>query len=146
MRERPQGWRVLLSHHASQDLHHCYRLGVTPEGLHVCARCLGLYPVLLATIGFEVGLWRLEFDLRWLLAFSLVTPAVIDWSRSMLFAARGSNVWRTVTGGLAGVGLGIAFGDYFRDSGCAYFWTLMGGLALVIALVWWAWPGRSLRP
>jgi uncharacterized membrane protein len=118
---------------------------LTGQGLYICARCLGLYPILLATIGFEAGVWRFESDLRWLAAFSLVTPAVIDWSRSMLFEARGSNAGRTVSGAQAGMGLGLAFGDYFRDSGCTYFWTLLGLLAALIGLVWWARPGREPR-
>lgn len=146
MKDRPQGWRVLLSHHRSSELHHCYRLPVTSRGIHVCARCLGLYPLLLATVGLESGVWRFESEHRWLLAFALVTPAVIDWSGSMLFAAPRSNCRRTITGVLAGVGLGLAFGDYFRDSTCGYFWALMGVLAAVIALVWWTRAGRAPRP
>lgn len=146
MNHHSRGWRVLLSHHEPAELHHCYGLGVTRERIHICARCLGLYPVLLATVGFEAGMWRLDFGYRWLVAFALVTPAVIDWSRSMLFAARGSNRWRTITGALAGIGLGFAFGDYFRDSSCLYFWTLMAVLVVIIALVWWVRPGRAPRP
>ena len=137
-----QGWRVLLSHHRTSERHHCYRLGK----IHLCARCLGLYPVLLATIGFEVNLWRFESVYRWFLAVGLVTPAVIDWSRSMLFGSRGSNRWRTTTGALAGVGLGVAFGDYFRDNTSGWFWALMGVLAVVIGLVWWARPTRPPPP
>jgi len=146
MSRAPQGWRVLVSHHRAADLHRCYRLGLTRQGIHICSRCLGLYPLLMATIGLEAGLWRFESEYRWLVAFTLVTPAVIDWSASMLFDARGSNAWRTITGALSGVGLGIAFGDYFRDSTCGYFWALLSGLAVVIALVWWTRPGRAPRP
>jgi uncharacterized membrane protein len=146
MSERPQGWRVLLSHHASTERHHCYRLPVTRDGIHLCARCMGLYPVLLATIGFEAVLWRFESEHRWLLAFGLVTPAVIHWSASMLFSASRSNRIRTITGIGAGVGLGLAFGDYFRDSSCVYFWGLMGSLAAIIALVWWTRAGRASPP
>ncbi len=141
-----QGWRVLLSHHGAADLHHCFRIGSPDRGLHLCARCLALYPVLALTLGFEAALWRFESEIRWLVAFTLVTPAVIDWSRSMLFASRGSNLARTVTGALAGVGLGLAFGDYFRDSGCAWFWTLMAVLSAIIVLVWWARPRPDPRP
>lgn len=145
-RDKGQGWRVLLSHHLTPQRHHCYRLGKEPNGIYLCARCLGLYPVLLVTIGFEAAWWRFESEFRWFLAFALVTPAVIDWSRSMLFGARGSNPWRTATGALAGVGLGLAFGDYLRDNSSLWFWTLMGVLTLVIGLVWWARPGRPLHP
>jgi len=140
-----QGWRVLLSHHGPGESHHCYRVGHR-RGIHICARCLGLYPVLLTVVGFESAIGRFESEYRWIAAFSLVTPAIIDWSRSILFEHRGSNGWRTITGVLAGVGLGIAFGDYFRDTSCAYFWTLMGVLVTIIALVWWARPGRAPRP
>ncbi len=146
MSDPAQGWRVVLSHHPTSELQRCYRLPVTSKGIHLCARCLGLYPVLLITLGIEAGLWRFESEDRWFLAFSLVTPAVIDWSASMLFAAPGSNEVRTITGVLAGVGLGIAFGDYFRDSSCAYFWALMGGLVMIIALVWWTRAGRAPGP
>ena len=139
-------WRWVLSHHSAEELHRCYRLPLTARGLHVCARCLGLYPVLVATIGFEAGVWRFESSWRWLAAFALVTPAVIDWSRSMLFGTEGRNLWRTGTGALAGLGLGLAFGDYFRDPGCTYFWTLMGLLAALTGLVWWVRPSHEPQP
>ncbi len=130
-----RGWRLLLSHHGPGEAHRCFRLS---GRLALCARCLGLYPVLVAVVGFEIGVHRFESEWRWLVVFSLVTPAVIDWSRSMLFGDRGSNLVRLLTGGLAGLGLGVAFSDYLRDSKTLYFWVLMACLAVLVSVVWWA--------
>ncbi|MFH2007295.1 MAG: DUF2085 domain-containing protein [bacterium] len=129
-------WRLLLSHHGPGEAHRCYRLPWS--SLLLCARCLGLYPALLAVVGFEIGVGRFESEWRWLVAFASVTPAVIDWSGAMLFGGHGSNLVRTGTGGLAGIGLGVAFSDYFRDSKCLYFWVLLASLVAVISVVWWA--------
>lgn len=128
------GWRVLLSHHRAHESHHCFGLGFVA----LCARCVGLYPVLLLVVLLEAGLGRLDLGVRWFLAFALVIPAVIDWSRSKLFSAPGNNGIRLATGALAGLGLGIAFSDYLRDSNLSYFWALMGSLTAVVLMVWWA--------
>jgi hypothetical protein len=92
---------------------------------------------LLLVVGLEGALGTLDLSPRWLLAAALITPTLIDWSRSQLFGAQGSNGWRTGTGALAGVGLGLAFSDYFRDPTRSDFWILMGCIAAVAALVWW---------
>jgi uncharacterized membrane protein len=109
--------------------------------LAVCARCLGLYPVLLLVVVLEGALGRVPLTGRWFLAFALVSPAVIDWSRARLFGAPGTNAVRAVTGVLAGTGLGLAFSDYFRDSNQVYFWVLVATLAGVVLLVWRAGRG-----
>lgn len=132
-----QGWRLLLSHHREADAHHCLRLG----SLALCVRCLALYPALLLVIVLEGSLGPLRLPYRWFFSFSLVIPAVVDWARGRLFGARGSHLTRGATGILAGLGLGLAFSDYFRDSNLVYFWALLGSLAAVILLVWIS--GRS---
>ena len=126
------GWRLILAHHREEEAHHCLRLG----SWALCVRCFFLYPVLLALVALEGALGPLRLPHRWFWAFSLVTPAVVDWSRARLYGARGTNIGRGITGALAGLGLGVAFSDYFRDSNQAYFWALMGSLAVVILLVW----------
>lgn len=126
-----RGWRLLLSHHRESEAHHCVRLG----SLALCVRCLALYPALLLVIVLEGALGQAQWPHRWFFSISLVIPAVVDWSRARLFAARGTHLTRGVTGALAGLGLGLAFSDYFRDANLVYFWVLMGSLAAVILLV-----------
>jgi uncharacterized membrane protein len=92
-----------LSHHAPEELHRAYRVG----RLHVCARCLGLYPVLLAALVIQFASraplsWRAD---GWI-AIPLFLPALADWASGRFFPALGTNVWRTVTGALLGVALG----------------------------------------
>jgi len=73
----------------------------------VCARCLGLYPVLFGSILAQVALrpqvsgWRDA-----LIAFALPVPALIDWGRGRLAPLSGSNLSRIVTGALLGLSLG----------------------------------------
>lgn len=129
--------RAVLSHHGAEHRHHCYRLGSGPNAVFLCARCLGVYPVLLLVVGLEGALGIADLSHRWLLAAALITPTLIDWSRSQLFKGKGSNVLRTLTGALAGLGLGLAFSDYFRDPSRPDFWILIGCIAAVAALVWW---------
>lgn len=133
-----KGWRLLLSHHLEVEAHHCLRLG----SVALCTRCLGLYPALVGIVLWE-GAWGPFFrPLRWFVSISLVIPAVIDWANARLHAARGSNITRGITGILAGIGLGIAFSDFFRDSNLAYFWALLGSLTAVVLLIWRASPSR----
>jgi len=137
-----EGWGRLLSHHGPQEAHHSYRIRWRRWEVALCARCLALYPTLIAVVILEAELGRLFSWYRWFISASLITPAVIDWSRSRLFGAPGSNRTRSVTGALAGLGLGLAFSDYFQDSNPTWFWVLMGVLAVLILLVWSRRPVR----
>lgn len=93
----------LLSHHAPSELHRCYRLGP----VHVCARCLGVYPVLFALVALQVALHApLSWDLDVAVALALTGPALLDWSLGQLDPASGTNLRRTLTGALLGLGLG----------------------------------------
>ncbi len=141
-----QGWRVLLSHHRPRDLHRCYRLGRKDRSIHLCARCLGLYPVLLAVVTVEATWGQLLLEWRWLVGTGLVIPALLDWSGSMLFGAEGTNLRRLLTGGLAGAGLGLAFGDYLKDTSCFWFWALVVTLGLLVGLIWWVRPVEESIP
>lgn len=128
-------WRLFLSHHGPSELHHCYVLPLK-RPLHLCARCLGLYPILVAVVAVEGSGWVLDLPRRWFWTFLLVAPAVIDWSRARLFGSPGRNDVRTMTGASAGLGLGLAFSDYFRVQ-ASYFWILIGVLLLLILVIWW---------
>ena len=92
-----------LSHHRADELHRTYEVG----SLRICARCLGVYPVMFAAIAAQLAAraplaWR--WDGAWTLA--LFAPAVIDWTVGRFAPRFGSNPWRTLTGLLAGLALG----------------------------------------
>lgn len=92
-----------LSHHPPDELDRCYRVG----SLHVCARCLGTYPVMFAAIAAQLALhWPLEYPLDVPLSVALVLPATLDWGFGRFQPHRFSNAWRTATGVLLGLGLG----------------------------------------
>lgn len=92
-----------LSHHPPDELDRCYRVG----RFHVCARCLGTYPVMFL---FIVAQLRLRFPLEHpddLIAVVLLTlPATVDWALGRFDPHRFSNAWRTLTGALLGLALG----------------------------------------
>jgi uncharacterized membrane protein len=84
----------------------------------LCARCLGLYPALLAALG--IFLWiRLPlgwWDAPWL--WLLPVPALWDWAVSRLGKRLGSNAGRTVSGAVLGVSLGRGLALHLVSPGC----------------------------
>lgn len=92
-----------LSHHPPDELDRCYRLGSS----HLCARCLGTYPVMFAAIAVQIVLRApLEHPFDLPLCLVLVLPATLDWAQGRFAPHRFSNLWRTFTGVLLGLGLG----------------------------------------
>ncbi|HUB08467.1 MAG TPA: DUF2085 domain-containing protein [Myxococcales bacterium] len=97
-------WSFLLSHHDGAGLARCFRLGP----LHVCARCSGLWPTLVAGIGVLTAKpvpssrWDLPVEL------ALILPALWDWARSLRHPKLGTNLGRAATGALLGLGLARA--------------------------------------
>lgn len=92
-----------LSHHHDDELDRCYRFGA----VHVCARCLGTYPVLFAAIAVQLAV-RAPLSHPWdvPVGLALVAPATLDWAYGRFHPHRFSNPWRTFTGVLLGLGLG----------------------------------------
>jgi uncharacterized membrane protein len=91
-----------LSHHPPEELHRACRLG----GVHVCARCLGVYPVLLAGLlaqfALRTPLWH-RWDVG--LVVLLTLPALLDWAYGRFRTHAFGNLWRLSTGVLLGVAL-----------------------------------------
>lgn len=141
-----RGMWWLLSHHDEREAHHTIRFRLAGRQIAICARCLGLYPALLAVVMLEARLGRLDLPGRWFWVFVLVTPAVLDYGRARLFAPPGSNRTRLGTGFLAGLGLGFGFSDYFADSNPTYFWVLLAVLALLVPGLWWVGRQGPLDP
>jgi uncharacterized membrane protein len=101
-----------LSHHHPHELNRTYRLG----GVHVCARCLGTYPVLLLAIAAQVSIKApLHHALDPVAALALPVPALLDWSIGRFRPAAGSNLVRTLTGVLLGLGLGRTLYVHLRE-------------------------------
>jgi len=116
-----------LSHHRDDELHRTYDLG----GVRLCARCLGVYPVMFAAIAAQLAAraplaWR--WDAAWTLA--LFAPAVADWAAGRLAPAFGSNAWRTLTGVLAGLALGRSL--YIHLQRPFPVWLLLQGAAVTV--------------
>jgi len=117
-----------LSHHRAGELHRTYALG----GTRVCARCLGLYPVMFATIAAQLAA-RAPLASRWdgLWTLAPFGPAVIDWAAGRLAPRLGSNPWRTFTGVLAGLALGRSL--YIHLQRPFPTWLLLQGAAVTVA-------------
>jgi uncharacterized membrane protein len=92
-----------LSHHPPEEYDRCYRVG----SLHVCARCLGVYPTLLLVLALLfVVRAPLEHPLDLPVVLGLTAPATLDWAFGRFRPHALSNPWRTFTGVLLGVALG----------------------------------------
>jgi uncharacterized membrane protein len=92
-----------LSHHRPDELNRCYAFGQ----VHVCARCLGTYPVLFAVFLIQFARHApLSHPLEVPMVVVLTLPALLDWAYGRFRPEGGSNALRTATGVLLGVALG----------------------------------------
>jgi uncharacterized membrane protein len=92
-----------LSHHHPDELDRCYSFA----GLHVCARCLGTYPVLFAVFFAQFALRApLSFGSEVIFVVALTLPALADWAYGRFKPQAGTNAVRTLTGIALGVALG----------------------------------------
>lgn len=100
-----------LSHHHDDELDRTYSLA----GVRICARCLGVYPVLLAALAVQI-VQRAPLQWRWdgVVAIGLFVPAVVDWAYGRFRPHALSNPWRTFTGVLLGVSLGRTLYIHFQ--------------------------------
>ncbi|RKD98253.1 DUF2085 domain-containing protein [Halopiger aswanensis] len=96
--------RFVLSHHLPSEYHRCYSPSIGDRRVHVCARCLGVYPGI--AMGVLTALFLLN-DVPLALVALLPLPALCDWALTTFRPARGSNVIRTATGTLLGCGYGL---------------------------------------
>ncbi|AEH36782.1 DUF2085 domain-containing protein [Halopiger xanaduensis] len=96
--------RFVLSHHLPSEYDRCYSPRIGGRPVHICARCLGVYPGIAA--GFLAALFLPNDPSVAIVAF-LPLPALFDWALTTFRPARGSNVVRTATGALLGCGYGL---------------------------------------
>jgi hypothetical protein len=92
-----------LSHHPPEELDRAWKVG----GIHLCARCLGTYPVLFAAIAAQFGFHApLQHPVDLPIALGFLVPALADWAWGRFHPHAFSNTWRTFTGVLLGLALG----------------------------------------
>jgi hypothetical protein len=95
-----------LSHHREEERDRTYAFG----SVHLCARCLGLYPALLLTLGLGLGRGRPSF----VLGLGLILPGLYSWALGLVRPWAGSNPGRTLSGALLGVGLGLSLREHLE--------------------------------
>jgi hypothetical protein len=138
LRRGPGFLGFLIAHHHADQLERCYLMWCGARPIWLCARCLGLYPALLLTLGLQLvrplppGAW----DVPWLALGSL--PALMDWGLARLGRSPGSNLRRTLTGLLLGLALGRVAGIHglrpFHPLAVAYL-AVLGACVVGVELV-----------
>jgi uncharacterized membrane protein len=86
-----------IAHHPEEQRCRCVRL----FGFDVCARCLGLYPLLFVLLGIEMAVSAplLQAFEPWILT-GLTLPSLFDWARGRFEPSSGNNAVRIATGAL----------------------------------------------
>ena len=131
-----------LSHHRAEHYGRCLRIG----SWHVCARCLGLYPLILILLAAQIALRAPRaFRLDPWIALGLAAPALLDWARGRLWPASGSNATRVLTGALLAVALARTLYLHLRDPWPALLLVQVGAFAAVAVAVeaWVFWRTRA---
>lgn len=95
----------LLAHHLPSEFYRCYSPVLFGRRVHVCARCLGLYPGILG--GVLAYLFGPGGGTNVVLVAFLPLPALVDWTVTTFSERRGTNIVRTLTGALLGCGYGL---------------------------------------
>lgn len=98
-----EAWPYLLSHHQPAEYHRCYSPAVGGRPVHICARCLGIYPGIVVGLFTPAGGVATPVGLVALAAL----PALLDWALTTFTHRTGFNIVRTATGALLGWGYGL---------------------------------------
>lgn len=92
-----------LSHHHTDELDRTVKIA----GVHLCARCLGTYPVMFIALMAQFKLHApLSHELDVPLTTALFLPALADWAYGRFRPHAFNNGWRLLTGVALGLSLG----------------------------------------
>jgi hypothetical protein len=133
-------WSVLLSHAGSGELDRCLAIPLGSARVHLCARCVGLYPALAA------GLWARLAHPGWVegrpwlaLALRLVVPLAggVAWALeqawpSLARSGPAARVGRTASGVALGAGIGWVLGRHLQSPWPGELVELAAGLAAIL--------------
>ena len=132
----------LLSHHPVGERDRCYSPALRGREVHLCARCTGIYP------GIVAGLVAFGYGPAPATSFWLVTllpfGALLEWAVTTFTTRRGYNVVRTGTGLALGFAYGLGLGRSFVGGDLAVLAVGVGyGVAAVGLLTVAPWDRRS---
>lgn len=116
-----------LSHHWPDGYDRCAVVG----GLHICRRCLVLYPLALVT-GIAIGLgswWPHQFDAWVLWLFPL--PGVIEFVLDNLGRIRYSPVRQMALSAAGAVAAGLGYVRYLDQTLDPLVWSVVGAYTAV---------------
>lgn len=119
----------LLSHHPRSERNRCHRVALRGREVHLCARCSGIYPGILAGFLFPIHPTPL-----WLVVV-LPFPALVDWATTTFRRYHGSNAVRTVTGLSLGYAYGLGLTAVFGDGTVAVVLVGIGYGSIAVALL-----------
>lgn len=118
---------IILSHHRSDELDRCIRLGP----IHLCARCTGLYPALAAVLWLRLG--QPEHGNAWdgAVMFGLGAIGMLGWGAERSGRVRLGNPARVGAGVVLGAALGWMLAVHFREP---FAPPVVGQIAMIVAI------------
>lgn len=115
--------RYILSHHEPAEYHRCYRLSVRGRDVHLCARCLGIYPGI--ATGLAVAALDVVPGIQPAVLLFFPAFALLDWTVTTFTTIGGRNGLRTGTGMLLGIAYGLGLWLLLVDG---VIWVSLVGL------------------
>jgi uncharacterized membrane protein len=125
--------RYLLAHHPPSEFYRCYSLSIAGRRIRICARCVGIYPGIIAGL---LAYFFVPSEYGSVLLVGLLPlPALIDWGLTTFSGWNGFNLVRTTTGMLLGCGYGFGLSLLFLEHNLSILavgigYALLSGLLL----------------
>lgn len=96
----------IFGHHTLSNSDHCLIINISGNPVHICSRCLGLYPFAFLAL-FVFLKFNIRFSGSWEknLILYLILPVYIDWALTSLRIIKSNNLIRFSTGLIASFGL-----------------------------------------